>query len=301
VQVLIIGAGGFLGSGVSRRVAAAGHNVLALARTPEKAAQFDQLGYGSVIGDFAGSALLDAADRADAVINCASIPFDQEWPSVAPILDRLRGSQKPFVQTTGTAVLSIETPNGEWREETFAEDDPFTPPPWIAVRTETEARVRAAAAEGVRAMVVRPPMIWGHGGSAQIPAIIDSVRTTGAACYVGSGLNLYSHVHVDDLGDLYRLTLEVGAPGALYHSVAGEICWRSVAEAVGQAHGRAARSVTLEDAKRIWGDFRGPLFFGVSSRSRSPRSRTELGWTPKHVDVLTDVLSGSYRPANDAD
>jgi nucleoside-diphosphate-sugar epimerase len=170
-------------------------------------------------------------------------------------------------------------------------------PPWIAIRTFTEKKVRAAAAKGVRAMVVRPPMIWGHGGSLQIPAIISLLKMTGAPCHTGKGLNLYSHVHVDDLAEVYRLALEKGTAGALYHTVAGEANWRSIAQAIGRVAGRAPRSVTLDEARQIWGDFRGPLFFGVSSRSRAPRTRRELGWKPVHVDVLEDVENGSYRAA----
>jgi len=37
------------------------------------------------------------------------------------------------------------------------------------------------------------------------------------------------------------------------------------------------------------------LLFGVSSRSRAVRSRAELGWSPKHLDVIDDIRHGSYR------
>ncbi|MDB5447162.1 MAG: hypothetical protein JWQ97_2479 [Phenylobacterium sp.] len=297
MRVLIIGAGGFLGSAVARRLAAAGCQVLALARDPAKAETFNARGLQPVLGDFGSESLLQAVDAAEAVINCASYPFDQEWNAVARLIQRMNGTGKPFIQTTGTAVLSIETPDGEWREETFGEDDAFSPPPWIAVRTVTEAKVREAAATGIRSMVVRPPMIWGHGGSLQIPAMLNSLRTAGAPCYIGQGLNLYSHVHVDDLAEVYRLALERGAAGALYHAVAGETSWRSIAQAIGRVAGRAPRSVSLDEARQIWGEFRGPLFFGVSSRSQAPRTRAELGWRPVHLDVLDDVENGSYRAA----
>lgn len=296
MRVLVIGAGGFLGSGMARRLTEADHQVTALARSSEKAAAFLARGLSPVLADLRDAALLAAVDEADAVVNCASLGFDNEWGAVAPVLARMEGSQKPFIQTTGTAVLSIETPHGEWREETFAEDEAFTPPAWIAIRTVTETKVREAAARGVRAMVVRPPMIWGHGASLQIPAVFASIEATGAACHLGKGLNLYSHVHVDDLAEVYRLALERGSPGALYHAVAGEASWRAVAQAAARAAGCGVRSVDLDEAKRIWGDFRAPLFFGVSSRSRAVRTRAELGWSPIHTDLLEDIEHGSYRP-----
>lgn len=297
MRVLIAGAGGYLGAAVARRLTAAGHDVLALARDKEKADAFAARKLTPVAGDLGDGSFADAAMAADAVVFCAAIPFDQEWPSIQPVLDRMAGSGKTFILTTGTAVLSHETPNGEWREETYAEDDAFTPPAWIATRVETENRVREAGERGVRAMVVRPPLIWGNGGSKQIPAIFQSARTTGAACYIGLGLNLYSHVHVDDLAEVYRLALEKGTPSALYHAVAGEANWRSIATSVARAAGVQPRSVTLDEAREIWGPVAGPLYFGVSSRSRAPRTRGELGWTPTRVDVLEDIETGSYRPA----
>lgn len=297
MRVLVIGANGFVGSAVARRLVAAGHLIHALARDDARAAALLDRGYTPVRAAFGEDALVSAVGGVDGVVNCASLPFNAEWPSIAPILKSLAGTQKPFIQTTGTAVLSIETPHGEWREETFAEDDLFEPPAWIAIRTATEQNVRQAALQGIRAMVVRPPMIWGHGGSAQIPAVVESVRAKGAACYIGQGLNLYSHVHVDDLAEVYRLALERGKPGALYHAVAGETCWRSIAEAVARAAGCSAKSVTIDEARLIWGDFRGPLFFGVSSRSRAPRTRSELGWAPVQLDVVQDAANGSYRDA----
>src|SRR5690606_34684224 len=113
----------------------------------------------------------------------------------------------------------------------------------------------------------------------------DSVARTGAACYIGAGLNLYTHVHVDDLARQYRLALEKGVPGALYHAVAGEVNWRTLAEAVAEVMGCDTRSITFEEGCELWGEMYADLFFGVSSRSRAVRSRRELGWEPTLFDI----------------
>lgn len=296
MRVLLFGAGGYLGSALVRALKRHGHDIAALARDSQSEANLRAQGVEPVRGDLDNlEALTGAIQGADGVIFAAAVPFDREWPVASAILQALKGSGKPFILTTGTAVLSHETHEGQWREETYAEDDAFTPPPWIAMRVTTEQRIRSAAADGVRAMIVRPPLIWGLGGSKQIPAIFESVKKTGAACYIGAGLNLYTHVHVDDLAEVYCKALAQGTAGALYHAVAGEANWRSLAEAVGQVMGCPARSVTVEEAKDIWGAFAGPLYFGVSSRSRSPRTRRELGWEPRHLDVVEDIRNGSYR------
>jgi nucleoside-diphosphate-sugar epimerase len=62
--------------------------------------------------------------------------------------------------------------------------------------------------------------------------IYRSVAVRAAACYVGQGLNTYSHVHIDDVTRLFTLALQKGRPGGLYHAVAGEVPKRWIAERV---------------------------------------------------------------------
>jgi nucleoside-diphosphate-sugar epimerase len=91
------------------------------------------------------------------------------------------------------------------------------------------------------------------------------------------------------------LAIESGTPGALYHAVAGEVNWRTIAEAVAEVMGCQARSVSFDEACEIWGAMYADLFFAVSSRSRAERSRRELGWAPTQFDLIEDVRRGSYR------
>jgi nucleoside-diphosphate-sugar epimerase len=144
-------------------------------------------------------------------------------------------------------------------------------------------------------MVVRPPAIWGDGEHRFVEHLLHSIEATGAACYIGRGLNLYTHVHVADLAELYRLALEKGTAGALYHATAGELNNRSMAEYVARRQGVEARSVSVSEAMEIWGKFTVLVVLGASSRSRSPRARRELGWAPRHPDVAEAILKGEFR------
>ncbi len=298
MKVFIVGAAGYAGVSLVEELARHGATLSGLARSEVAADKLRSLGVAPIAGDAEDSGLLaDCAARADAVVFSANIPFDREAAVMAPLFDRLAGSGKPFIFTSGTAVLSIETLQGEWREESFAEGDLFTPIPRMQTRVATEALVRAQAERGIRAMVIRPPLIWGRGGSKQVPAMFRSVVQTGAACYVGRGLNCYSNVNVDDLAALYGLALKKGVAGGLYHAVGGEVGFRAIAEAVAQATGAGTRSVTMEEACEIWSTREGPMYFGVSSRSRSPRSHSELGWRPQQFDLIDDIRNGSYRNA----
>lgn len=61
-------------------------------------------------------------------------------------------------------------------------------------------------------MVVRPGLIWGPGDHGHLSMIYRSVTVSGAACYVGQGLNTYSHVHIDDVTRLFTLALDRAGP-----------------------------------------------------------------------------------------
>ncbi|MDR7167292.1 nucleoside-diphosphate-sugar epimerase [Nocardia kruczakiae] len=231
-----------------------------------------------------------AAD-ADATVFVPQLTQDVEQAAVQALLHGYAGTGKRFIFTSGTGVLSQHT-FGEWSEDTFAEDDEFVPSKYLVQRRHTELITRAAVQDNVHAMVIRPPAIWGSGFHPFIDDILTSVAKTGAACYIGRGLNLYTHVALEDLAELYRLALETGTAGALYHAAGGELNNRMLAECVARVNGCGTRSVTVPEAFEIWGKFTPLVTLGVSSRSRSPRSRNELGWTPRRGDVAQAILDG---------
>lgn len=297
MKILIVGATGYVGSAIAQVLKAYGHEISGLARSDSSAKTLRAAGITPVIGDLSEpSVLIGPIVANDVVIFAAKVPFESETSVIEPILNALEGSGKTFLFTSGTSCLSIETPNGEWSEESFAEDDPFELKLWTSVRVECEHLVRAAASRGIRAMVIRPPMIWGNGGgNGQVPWIFQKVPVVGAACYLGHGLNLYSGVHVDDLAEVYALAIARGTAGALYHAVSGEVNWRTIAEAIAWVMQCPTRSVTYREMQNLWGERDAPYRFAVSSRSRSPRAHNELGWQPRHLDLIEDIRTGSYR------
>ncbi|EGX99498.1 nucleoside-diphosphate-sugar epimerase [Nitrospirillum viridazoti Y2] len=260
-----------------------------LARSDSKAAQLAEAGITSVSGDIETdrSSVLAAARAADAVIYAAQIAPPAELQAVIGLLEALAGSGKSFLFLSGSGVLCQRT-GGAWSADNFSEDDAFTPEPLAIARVETEQRVRAAARQGVRAMVVRPPLIWGPGDHGHVSMVYWSVSVTGAACYVGDGLATYGNVHVDDIADLFARALQSGEAGALYHAVAGEVANRWIAEAVARDLGIPTRSVSMVEAAGIWGEF-GALIMSVPSRVRDAASRAALGWSPHHTDMLSEI------------
>jgi len=291
MKIFIVGASGFVGSGIAHHLAAT-HEVFGLARSDAATEKVKALGATAVAGSVEDlSTLVRYAGEADATVFVPQLMQDVEQQTVTALLKAYARTGKTFVFTSGTGVLGQRT-LGEWSEDTFAEDDEFVPSKYLTTRRHTELLVRASAQDGVRGMVVRPPAIWGDGYHPFINDILTSINKTGAACYIGRGLNLYTHVSLDDLAALYGLVLERGTAGALYHAAGGELNNRTVAECVAQVRGVSARGVTLEEAFEIWGKFTPLVTLGTCSRSRSPRSRCELGWTPHRTDLAQAILDG---------
>jgi len=294
MKILVIGATGFVGSYAAQHLAVQGHEVLGTCRSAEGGVQVSALGATPVMVDLEQiDEICTLVREADATVYAAQLLLEPEHQTVTAMLDALEGTGKTFLFTSGSGVVSQKT-DGAWSEDTFAEDDPFVPSRWLVRRTETEKAVRDAASRNIRAMVVRPPMIWGNGRCGLIRAFHASAVTDGVVSYVGSGLNLYSNVHVEDLAELYRLAIERGTAGALYHCVAGEVSHRALAEKVAAVRNIASRGVDFAEAERLWGRFFALIIMSTCSRTRSPRARTELGWQPRHLDMLSDVGHPAY-------
>ncbi|WP_197718863.1 NAD-dependent epimerase/dehydratase family protein [Serratia odorifera] len=196
--------------------------------------------------------VLAAARSAEVTIYAAQVAFEHEPAIIRTLCGALAGSGKTFIFLSGSGVFMQRT-GGAWSPDSFAEDDPFLPEPLALPRVEAEGIVRAAVEQGLRSMVIRPPVIWGPDDNGPVASVYRSVAATGAACYIGSGLATYTHVYSADLAQLFSLGVERGQAGALYHAAAGEIPYRWIAEAVARDLGVNTRSLTMGGGDRgIW-------------------------------------------------
>lgn len=294
MRTLIIGATGHVGFTVARRLLKAGHEVAGLARSEAAEKKLSDAGIKAVKGD----ALIPATIVAllpgfDSIVFTPRIDIRTELGVIQVLFDALDGTGKRFIFTSGTGVLTVKT-DGEWDEVSYAEDDPFTRSVNAGARVDTENLVRAGSKRGIHAMVIRPPLIWGPGGIARSLMGLHASARTGAVAYLGRGLNMTSNIHVDDLAEIFALALERGVSSALYHAVSGEQSWRALAAEIARLRGLPTRSVTITEAEELFGRAYTHVVFTTCNRTRCPRTRKELGWTP-HPDRL-DIFAECARP-----
>lgn len=145
------------------------------------------------------------------------------------------------------------------------------------IRAASEV-VLASADHGVRVSAVRlPPSVHGRGDHGFVPALIDVVRRTGVAAYVGDGDNRWPAVHRLDAARLFRLALEKATPGSRLHGVGEEgVPMRAIAEAIGRGLGIPVRSLGAEEAATHFGWM--ALFVAIDNTTSSALTRESLGW-----------------------
>jgi nucleoside-diphosphate-sugar epimerase len=294
MRVFVTGATGYVGGAVAERLMQAGHDVAALARSDAAAERVYGAGMQPVRGGLADvQVLADACAAADAVVHCAiegsrdAVLLDRAV--VETVLEALEGTGKPFVYTSGTAVV------GDTRGRVSDESTPVDESGPVAWRAAHEALVTVAAERGVRGIVIRPSLVYGRGGNGIVNQQVDVARAGRVVRYVGTGANRWSTVHVDDLADLYLLAVERAPAGSLWVAEGGEtVSMADLAEAASRAGGGDGRTQSLspEEARAALGWMARMLTLNLTVSSA--RARNELGWRPHRPTLREELRSGSY-------
>ncbi len=301
MKIFITGATGYIGGSLAHRLIAEGHRVTGLVRSETRAEQARARGIVPLLGTLDDGELLDqAAGAAEAVIDAASADHPA---SAETLLAALEGSGKTLLRTSGSSIVGTPA-GGELVADIFDEDTPFTPTPARAPRVALDTKVRNTG--GLRAMVIAPSLIYGRGrgvnpDSIQVPWLIALAKKHGVPKHIGSGANVWSNVHIDDLVELYLLALDRAPAGAFYFAENGENSMREVGAAIGRSLGQDGRSeaMTLEEASAEWGAGPANNTMGSNSRVRAARARQELGWAPGAPSLLEEIERGCYAAPED--
>ncbi|GAA0233905.1 NAD-dependent epimerase/dehydratase family protein [Cryptosporangium japonicum] len=282
MNVLVLGATGYIGAAVTERLVAAGHRVTAASRSAGPATV--PAGATPVAVDLTDPAAVAAlvTDDVDTVVHAAAPLGDADLP----LVEALAGTGRPLLWTSGIWVLG--------RTGGADEDAPVAPIAIVGPRRRVEENVLAAGG-----VVLRPGVVHGRGGGSIPGLLVAWAQQLGHGRWVGGDESpRWPMVHVDDLADLYLLALTAARPGTVLHGVtepgvrAGEL-----ARAAARGQGAEATAVAWPEADaatELGAPFAEAL--GLDQVVTADRARA-LGWSPGRPGAADDLATGSYVPA----
>ncbi|KAJ5835014.1 hypothetical protein N7447_001040 [Penicillium robsamsonii] len=295
MHVFVTGATGFIGRAVVDELLTAGHTVIGLARSDEAAASLTAKGVKVLRGSFRDPEIIkQGASEADGVINLA---FDHDFSkyeqncldekeTIETIGSVLIGTNKPLITTSGTLVL----PKGKLSTEADVVDYEQA----MNIRARNENVISHLAKQNVRSCVIRlSPTVHGEGDHAFVDRLAALAHSQGNAIYIGEGLNRWPAVHRHDAARLYRLALEKGVAGSIYHAVGEEgVPMKDIAAAIGQNLGLPAVSKSPEEMGSLDGFM--SMVTSLDNPTSSKKTQELLGWEPVGRKLLDDIKAGVY-------
>jgi len=299
MRVFVTGAAGWVGSAVTKELIQHGHKVLGLARSVEPAEKITKVGGEVLRGDLEDlESLKKGAQETDGTLHLAFIhDFTNmkhatavDRAAISALAEVVAGTGKPLIITSGS--LIVANLGGAVATE---ETDIDRSVPWIDRWKSEDLILSLSKEKDVKGMVVRlTPTVHGDGDKGFVPGLIGSARKNGAAIYVGDGSARWPAVHRYDAAVLYRLALEKGKAGAIYHAAAEQgIAQKDIEGLIGKVLNLPVESKSLEEALPKLG-----FFAHVTSMDKplsSEKTQTELGWKPKELGLLADMEAHYFK------
>ncbi|ETW83553.1 hypothetical protein HETIRDRAFT_380746 [Heterobasidion irregulare TC 32-1] len=312
-NIFITGVTGYIGGTVLQRLlhhpSSDNFHITAFLRSEDKASKLTAFGVKTIIGsldDFNKLAQLSA--DADVVIHTASADHLEYAKAI------LRGIKERFVKTgvapilihtSGTGVF-MDDARGEYGQDHIYYDtniQDMESLPATAPHRNVDIEVTEADKLGyVRTFIILPSTIYGIASgplvdlgiqnpySIQVPYTIRASLARGSAAVVGQGLNVWNNVHIDEVGDLYRVVFDSalkdlntphGRQG-YYFAENGEYSQVELAREIGRVMhelgmAKSQAPTKLSDEENM--KYLGGWLFGTNARTKGEMGRS-LGWKP---------------------
>lgn len=305
MKVAVTGATGVIGTSAVSALIAAGHEVAALARTPEKADQVSALGATPLVtglGDHAG--LVQLFTGADAVCNFAtSIPvgYAGAWPGSWRSNDRLRmdGVRRVVAAAREAGVRRIVQESvsflyADHGDDWVTEASPLDITPATEPATVAESQVQDYVCESRVGVVLRFGLIVGDDAMTRW-----QLRSAARGRPIGMGHpeGWLHAVHTDDLGS--AVVAAVHAPSGVYNVGAEPVQRGDYVQGYADAVGRDSVGFLGPVLSKLAGSRAEPL--ARSLRVSSDHFIASTGWSPLRakfdsswfdaVDVPRSVMS----------
>ena len=262
MKILLTGHTGFLGSYLKREMLSQGLDVLGLGRGKDSDWHFD---LGSAENDFPRGNRSQGEASVDLVIHVAGLAhrvpkteaekqqfFDVNVEGTRRLLRALKDSgnvPKRFVFISTIAVygepMDREQAVPPYPSRTEAEQLSLTPYAWS--KWEAEAEVRSwCAAEGVKAVVWRLPLIVGEGAPGNLGAMEKAIRK-GYYFRIGNSYErMRYYVRIEELATRVLALLDgKGSASGTYNLISGEKSYGDFEDEIASKYGKKVRRIPL--------------------------------------------------------
>jgi len=288
MRTLVLGATGFIGCSITDELIAHDHEVVALARSPDSAAELAKKGASVVRGDIRQPEPWCAiVHEVDAIIHVAATFSDDMGDIDRHLVEALKAQvekadKKLRFLYTGGCWLFGQTGNTVADENSVY--DPFPPFSWMIENSRV-----VFAATCFDTMMIHPAMVYDRDGGA-ISTMLTSAHQTGRVEVWGALETRWPVIHREDLGTAYRLVLESGTSEQSY-CVEAEQSVRvgDIATVMSQRLGLKddPRVLSPREAVAIHGQqARGPA---LDQQMSGEKIKNTLGWVPKYKSILSEI------------
>jgi dTDP-4-dehydrorhamnose reductase len=223
MRTLVTGAAGMLGSDLCDVLAAAGHDVVALARADAD------------ITDAGALRERVLAERPDAVVNCAAYTnvdgAEAEEEAAAEVNERGAGNVAAAAAAAGASVVYVSSDyvfDGR-KGATYVESDP-TGPLGAYGRTKLAGEVATAAAAPEAHAIVRSSWLFGTRGRNFVETMLGLAESRDAVSVVDDQVGCPTYTR--HLAEGLVRVVEDGTRGVVHLAGAGACSWRDFAEEI---------------------------------------------------------------------
>jgi dihydroflavonol-4-reductase len=314
MRIFMTGGTGFIGGHVARKLRERGDDVVALARSPEKAAELRELGCDVAEGDLTDTeALRRGMQDVDAAIHAAAvykvgIPKSERpamWESnvegTEHVLDAAIDAGVGRIVYVST-VNAFGNTGGKVVDESYQRDESDG---FVSCYDETKYRSHQIARDridkGAPIVIVQPGGVYGPGDHSELGSQLEQLRAgkLRMKAFPELGLNL---VHVEDVADGVLLALDGGKLGESY-VLGGELSTLGglidkAAAVLKRKPPRLTLPPLVAKASAPLGPVIGPLMgyppnmseaisasHNVTYLAKDDKARRELGYSPRDLET----------------
>jgi nucleoside-diphosphate-sugar epimerase len=322
VKAFVTGGTGFIGKHLVRKLRDRGDDVVALVRTPAKAADLKDWGCEIVEGDLSNEdAIKRGVQGCEAVFHVGAtykvgIPKSERE---AMYDANVRGTERVLDAATeagASRIIYVSTGNvygntrGEVVDESYRRPQP---PDFLSYYDETKYKAHEVAldriAKGAPVIIVQPGGVYGPDDPSELGNMMDQARTgkLKLRLFPEAGFNF---IHVEDVAEGILLAYDKGRIGESYNLAGEKATMGDLVDKTATLSGRKPPKVTMPAAMMKMAIPVGPVVGklmgfppnlgeliktsnGVTFWMTDQKAREELGFAPRDLDTgLKQTLNG---------